>query len=102
MTLEPLAQRLPGTKEDQKYYAVIRVAAGEKESEIQPLARQRLLDLVESLLERDQPALASGLVKNVLARHAEENDAFDLGIGDVERLKQFAANADRRFVAPRD
>jgi hypothetical protein len=72
------------------------------ESEVPPLARKRLLDLVESLLERDQPALASGLVKNVLARHAEGNDAFNLSIGDVEKLKQFAANADRSFVAPRD
>ncbi len=72
------------------------------ESEIQPLARKRLLDLVESLLERDQPALASGLVKNVLARHAEGGDAFELGEADVAKLKQFAAEADRRFVAPRD
>jgi serine/threonine-protein kinase len=72
------------------------------EAEIRPLARERLLELVESLLERDQPALASGLVKNVLTRHAGGRDAFELGEGDVAKLKQFAAEADRRFVAPRD
>jgi hypothetical protein len=72
------------------------------ESEIQPLARKRLIELGESLNARDQPALASGLAKNVLARHAEGDDPFKLSEADVAKLKQFAAEADRRFVAPRD
>lgn len=72
------------------------------ESEIQPLARKRLFDLIQSLLERDQPALAKGLVKNVLARQEEGKDAFKLSISDVEKLKQFDANPGRGFVAPRD
>ena len=72
------------------------------ESEIRPLARRRLFDLIESLLERDQPALAKGLVKNVLDRHEGGKDAFNLSISDVEKLKQFDANAGRGFVAPRD
>jgi hypothetical protein len=72
------------------------------ESEIQPLARKRLIELGESLNARDQPALASALAKNVLGRYAEGKDAFNLSASDVEKLKQFAANADRRFVAPRD
>ena len=72
------------------------------ESEIQPLARKRLFDLIESLLQRDQSALASGLVKNVLTRHSEGKDAFKLSTSDVERLKQFDANPSQGFVAPRD
>lgn len=72
------------------------------ESEIQPLARKRLTDLIESLLQRGQPALAGGLVENVLARHAEGTDGLDLGEDDIARLKQFAAEADRRFVSPRN
>lgn len=72
------------------------------ESEIQPLARQRLMDLVESLLERDQPALAKGLIENVLERRAAGDKALELGDDDVAKLKQFAAKADQRFVAPRD
>jgi hypothetical protein len=71
------------------------------ESEIQPLARKRLFDLIESLIERDHPALASGLISNVLARHHEGRNAFALSDEEVDRLKQFAEEADRRFVVPR-
>lgn len=71
------------------------------ESEIQPLARKRLFDLIESLMERDQPALASGLIANVLARHHEGRDAFALSEEEIIRLKRFAEEADRRFVVPR-
>jgi serine/threonine-protein kinase len=72
------------------------------ESEIQPLARKRLMDLVASLIERDQPALAKGLIENVLDRHSAGSSALKLGESDVAKLKQFAAEADRRFVPPRD
>lgn len=72
------------------------------ESEIQPLARKRLMDLVESLIERDQPALAKGLIENVLERRSEGDSALQLSDGDVAKLKQFAAKADQRFVAPQD
>jgi hypothetical protein len=71
------------------------------ESEIQPLARKRLFDLIESLLERDQPALASGVISNVLARHHEGRNAFALSDEEIARLKRFAEEADRRFVVPR-
>lgn len=71
------------------------------ESEIRPLARKRLFDLIESLIQRDQPALASGLVANALARHQDGSGALELSEEDVARLKQFAAAADRRFVVPR-
>jgi serine/threonine-protein kinase len=71
------------------------------ESEIQPLARKRLFDLIESLMERDEPALASGLISNVLARHHEGRDVFALNEEEIGRLKRFAEEADRRFVVPR-
>jgi len=71
------------------------------ESEIQPLARKRLFDLIGSLMERDQPALASGLIENVLARHREGRDAFALSEEEIARLKRFAEDADRHFVVPR-
>ena len=71
------------------------------ESEIQPLARKRLFDLIESLMERDEPALASGLISNVLARHHEGRDVFALNEEEIDRLKRFAEEADRRFVVPR-
>jgi hypothetical protein len=71
------------------------------ESEIQPLARKRLFDLIGSLMERDEPALASGLISNVLARHHEGRDVFELNEEEIARLKRFAEEADRRFVVPR-
>jgi hypothetical protein len=71
------------------------------ESEIQPLARERLFDLIESLNERDQPAMASGLIENVLAQHHEGKSALGLEEADLARLKQLAAEADRRSVVPR-
>lgn len=72
------------------------------EPEIQPMARKRLVDLIESLIERDQPALAAALIDTVLARRADGSCAFAFGEGEVERLKQLAAEADRLFVAPRE
>jgi serine/threonine protein kinase len=71
------------------------------ESEIQPLARKRLFDLIGSLMERDEPALASGLISNVLARHHEGRDVFELNEEEIAQLKRFAEEADRRFVVPR-
>jgi serine/threonine-protein kinase len=68
------------------------------ESEIPPLARERLFDLIGSLLARDQPALAQGLIENVLQRREEGRSAVALSEADVARLKQFAAEAERRFL----
>lgn len=67
------------------------------ESEITPLARTRLLRLAESLLERDQPALAGGMIKNVLSRQQSGKAAVKLTDADIEQLKRLAAEAERRM-----
>ncbi len=70
------------------------------ESEIHPLARERLLTMVKSLIERKQPALASGLIDTVLARYHAGSNALGLRKHDVAQLKQLAGEADSHVIAP--
>lgn len=74
MTLEPLVQRLPGTKEDQKYYAVVRVAAAGKDAEIQPLNAE-----FEPLKGANSAAEVAAVVARELGNpkmYAEETSRF--------------------------
>lgn len=68
------------------------------ESELHPLARQRLFNLVRSLIERGQPALACGLIDTVLASHRHGHNALRLGEPDLAQLKQFARQAESRVI----
>lgn len=70
------------------------------ESEIHPLARERLLKMVKSLNERDQPALAGGLIDTVLARYSAGNNLLGLRQHEIAQLKQLAAEAEGRAPRP--
>lgn len=68
------------------------------EEEIRPLARKRLFVLLDSLIARGQATLAGGLIETLLQRHASRTSALDFSKDDIARLKQFAAEAQRRSV----
>jgi predicted Ser/Thr protein kinase len=71
------------------------------EPEVQPAAKKRLFQLIASLIERDQPALASALVDTKLARHLQGRSAFDFSADEIKELKKLGEEADKLFVAPK-
>lgn len=68
------------------------------ESEVRPLARKRLFEVIRSLIERGQPAMAGGLIETVLQRHQDGSSALGLRKEDIAQLKRLAREADQLFV----
>lgn len=70
------------------------------ESEVQPLARSRLLEVTRSLIEREHPALAAGLAETVLTRLRDGSNPLGLRESDLVELQHLAAEANRHISNP--